>query len=74
MAKYKDSTIADMLKKAMEIKDEIMKNLSFYHVSISNGNSKIGKVMNVSTMPILACGNCHHCLFCVNPALAGQSR
>ena len=61
MAKYKDSTITNMLKKAMEIKNEIMKNLSSYHVSVSNGNSKIGKVMNVSTMPILACGNCKEC-------------
>ena len=58
---YKIETIRKMLKKAMEIKDEIMKNLSSYHVSISNGNSKIGEVMNVSTMPILACGNCKEC-------------
>lgn len=29
---------------------------------ISRGNRKIGRVMNVSTMPGLACGNCIHCL------------
>ena len=62
MAKYKIETIRKMLDKANEMKGEIMKDLSSYHVSISNGNSKIGKVMNVSTMPILACGNCEHCM------------
>lgn len=30
-------------------------------ISISKGNSKIGKVMNVSNMPVLSCGHCSHC-------------
>lgn len=29
---------------------------------ISNGNRKIGRVMNVSLPPVLACGNCRHCM------------
>lgn len=28
---------------------------------ISSGNRKIGRVMNVSLMPILSCGNCREC-------------
>ena len=31
------------------------------HVRISQGNKKIGRVMNVSTAPILCCGNCKNC-------------
>lgn len=30
-------------------------------IVISEGNQKIGKTMNVSTMPIIACGNCAQC-------------
>lgn len=35
---------------------------TFCDVSISQGNSKIGKVMNVSLAPILTCANCSECL------------
>ena len=31
------------------------------HVAISNGNRKIGRVMNVSIAPLLTCGNCSKC-------------
>ena len=30
-------------------------------VCISKGNRKIGRVMNVSTLPLFDCGNCSHC-------------
>lgn len=40
-------------------------NLDGLKVSISKGNRKIGRVMNVSTSPIITCGNCSHCAgFC----------
>ena len=37
------------------------KNVSDIKMCISDGNQKIGKVMNVSLPPILACPNCSHC-------------
>ena len=30
---------------------------------ISEGNSKIGRVLNVSLMPVMTCGNCKECMF-----------
>lgn len=30
-------------------------------ISISKGNTKIGRVMNVSLMPVMTCGNCSGC-------------
>lgn len=33
-----------------------------FKVSISKGNSKIGKVMNVSISPVITCGNCSECM------------
>lgn len=30
---------------------------------ISGGNSKIGRVMNVSLMPVMTCGNCKECKY-----------
>lgn len=35
--------------------------LGSLHVSISTGNRKIGRVMNVSIPPVLCCGNCKEC-------------
>ena len=35
---------------------------TFCDVSISMGNKKIGRVMNVSLAPILTCANCSECL------------
>ncbi len=31
------------------------------HVSVSLGNRKLGKCLNVSLLPILTCPNCEHC-------------
>ena len=58
--KYKPETIKTFIVNAKNAVLE-MKNESNLKVSISKGNVKIGKVMNVSTMPILCCGNCAHC-------------
>lgn len=47
------------------IKEEVAnlerKNTDELKVCISKGNSKIGKVMNISLPPILCCGNCKEC-------------
>lgn len=32
------------------------------HVSVSLGNKKLGKCLNVSLLPVLTCPNCTHCL------------
>ena len=37
------------------------KRLSEIKVCLSDGNRKIGKVMNVSTAPVFCCGNCAEC-------------
>lgn len=34
---------------------------TYFNVSISKGNRKIGRVMNVSLAPILTCANCSEC-------------
>ncbi len=59
---YKQETIKNLMVKAREIRKhfENMK-ASDLKVSVSMGNRKIGRVMNVSTMPIMACGNCKEC-------------
>ena len=56
---YKASTIARYL---YLIKREIQSiRADMEHVRISDGNKKIGRVMNVSTAPIMCCGNCAKC-------------
>lgn len=37
--------------------------LDLFEVTVSTGNRKIGRVMNVSTAPILGCGNCSKCMY-----------
>lgn len=63
---YKFETIRNLMKKANELRKEFTKKLEngdVYKVAISKGNKKIGKVMNVSLMPIQDCGhNCKYCL------------
>lgn len=46
-----------------EHEKEYAKNpgITYHDISISKGNSKIGKVHNVSLAPIITCGNCSHC-------------
>ena len=59
---FKNETIKAMLKKANQKKADYMKkDVKKIKECISNGNTKIGKVMNVSLMPIMTCGNCKEC-------------
>lgn len=59
---YRKETIINLMKAANEIKKYYQGlKASDFKVVISSGNRKIGKVMNVSTMPIMACGNCKEC-------------
>lgn len=53
---YKKVTILDFIKKAMAMQNTYsaaVRNGEEMTVSISTGNRKIGRVMNVSTAPIL---------------------
>lgn len=60
--RYKMETIKKLLALFDAIINWLMEvPLDKLHVSISKGNRKIGRVMNVSTPPILACGNCRNC-------------
>ena len=61
---YSDAIIAKvkaLLLAAMSIFNAIP--VAALKVAISKGNSKIGKVMNVSLAPILTCGNCSKCKY-----------
>lgn len=58
----------DSIKKMIGIAKQYENTLSEMDVNdiamcISNGNRKIGKVMNVSLMPIITCTNCSECKF-----------
>lgn len=57
---YNKNTIKKVMVKAYALRKELEKQEGL-KVSISRGNRKIGCVMNVSTMPIMACGNCKEC-------------
>ena len=60
---YRNETIKAMMIQAFNLKKhyESMK-ASDIKLAMSNGNRKIGKVMNVSMMPIMTCGNCKECM------------
>lgn len=59
---YKKETIKKVTQKAMELTNVYReKGLGAIKICISKGNKKIGKVLNVSLMPVLTCGNCKHC-------------
>ena len=62
--KLSDKTVNNTLEKARASFDSFraqIVNGEKLTVSISKGNSKIGKVMNVSTMPVITCLNCGVC-------------
>lgn len=63
--RYQQSTLKGYVKKMKaEIKKAIDK-LSSIHVHFSKGNTKIGRVLNVSTASGICCGNCKECIcFC----------
>lgn len=63
--RYQESTLRGYVKTMKNRIKKALDNLSAIHVHFSKGNSKIGKVLNVSTASGLNCGNCTHCLpFC----------
>lgn len=45
-----------------KVAELMQQDVNTFKVTISNGNRKIGRVMNVSTPAGLTCGNCSHCL------------
>lgn len=61
---YKIETIAKVLRLAHE-KKLVLSDVAIDEIRecISSGNRKIGKVMNVSLMPVMTCGNCKECKF-----------
>ena len=63
---YNADTIKRMISNAVELeKDYLLKlrNGENVRVCISKGNRKIGRVMNVSLMPVMTCANCKECKF-----------
>lgn len=68
MAKRKKGFTQKSLKKLAKLFNQFLKNYENVATEdipmcISNGNVKIGRVMNVSLAPILSCGNCSECQF-----------
>lgn len=61
---YSKETIKKVLGNARELEKEYkVMNLSDVVICISKGNRKIGRVMNVSLMPVMTCANCKECKF-----------
>ena len=58
---YTNTTLKKFVSNAKKLMAEMMASLAILHVCISKGNRKIGKVMNVSTLPIITCHNCKEC-------------
>ena len=62
--KFTEKTINSITKKLVEkVKEYKKQDLDFLHVTVSNGNRKIGRVLNVSLPPILTCANCSECKY-----------
>lgn len=60
---YSVEKMTALLRSAKELEKSYLPNTDNITVCISKGNSKIGRVMNVSLMPILSCGtNCGGCM------------
>lgn len=58
---YKVETLKKYLTIARDAFARVQSNPAGVYVHISRGNRKIGRVMNVSTAPVLACANCKEC-------------
>lgn len=58
---YKAETLKKYLTIARDALTRVQSNPAGVYVHISRGNRKIGRVMNVSTAPVLACANCKEC-------------
>ena len=60
---YQLESIMKMVKLANDMRSRLESgDINNIKMCISNGNRKIGKVMNVSLMPVLSCGNCKECM------------
>ncbi len=60
---YKLDTIKRMIASANGYKAKYEKvDIAAVKPCISTGNTKIGRVLNVSLMPVMTCGNCEHCM------------
>lgn len=63
--RYQESTLRNYVKEMKKRIENCLSDLASVHVHFSKGNSKIGKVLNVSLASGTHCGNCTHCLpFC----------
>lgn len=61
---YKIDSIKKMLTIAKEYETKLNQTeIDNIKMCISSGNRKIGKVMNVSLMPVMTCTNCKECMF-----------
>ena len=61
---YKMESIKKVLKLARETEYKLnQEKIDEIKMCISNGNKKIGRVMNVSLMPVMTCANCSECMF-----------
>lgn len=63
---YKKSTVDKLvatMKAVFNVWRERIQKGEHVKASISAGNDKIGKALNVSFAPILSCGNCEHCMY-----------
>lgn len=59
---YKKESIQKMLKIANSYRTTLNDiDIEEIKMCISDGNRKIGKVINVSLMPVITCGNCKEC-------------
>lgn len=59
--KYSKESLKKYAEKMRAMIDEYINVGDGLKVCISAGNVKIGRVMNVSTAPVFACGNCKEC-------------
>ena len=60
---YRMETIKSMIEKMAELTRKYRTlPVSEIKLCISNGNVKIGRVMNVSLPPVLSCPNCSECM------------
>lgn len=59
---YREETINKYMAMAAGMIQKVRANMADYEVSVSKGNNKIGKCLNVSLLPIITCGgNCKVC-------------
>lgn len=60
--RIKDEAVAKRVRKMLEIREEILKDVANYHVLLQKGNDKTGKACwTVSLIPIADCPNCSGC-------------